>query len=149
MTTWYLLPLSVGICIVMQGVLNKQFSLSFGLSTASLLNALVFAVLAFVVFIVSQKFPLAFADFIPPKLSHYEFRFWHLVPGLCGFLIVTLTPWSIKHLGAAQVFILVIGSQILFSSLWDYLVNSITFSPLKLVGLALVAIGATLFSLFP
>ncbi len=148
MITWYLLPLSVGICIVMQGVLNKQFSLSYGLATASLLNALVFAVLAFVVFIASQKIPLAFADFIPPKLSQYEFHFWHLIPGICGFLIVTLTPWSIKYLGAAQVFILVIGSQILFSSLWDYLVNSITFSPIKLLGLALVAIGATLFSLF-
>lgn len=147
MITWYLIPISVGLCIVMQGILNKQFSLAYGLSTASLLNALVFAVIAFALFILAQKFPLAMPDFIPPKLSHYEFQFWHLVPGLCGFVIVTLTPWSIRHLGAAQVFILIISAQILFSSVWDHWVNGIPFSMAKVAGVLLVASGATLYTI--
>lgn len=147
MVIWYLIPVSVGLCIVMQGILNKQFSLAYGLATASLLNAIIFAVVAFVLFVIAQRFPLDVPDFIPPKLSHYEFRFWHLVPGLCGFVIVTLTPWSIRHIGAAQVFVLIISAQILFSSLWDYTVHSVSFSPAKLLGLALVTGGATLYSL--
>lgn len=149
MTAWYLLPLTVGICIVMQGILNKQFSLTYGLSTASVLNAVVFLVLALVLFIVNQKLPTAFPDFFEPKLSQYEFQWWHLLPGVCGFFIVALTPWSIQHLGAAPVFILIICSQILFSSLWDYMVNAVVFSPMKIAGIILVSIGAALFNLFP
>lgn len=142
-----LIPISVGLCIVMQGILNKQFSLAYGLATASLVNALIFAVVAFVLFTVAQRFPLAMPDFIPPKLSQYEFRFWHLVPGLCGFVIVTMTPWSIRHLGAAQVFILIISAQILFSSLWDHWVNGLPLSPLKALGLMFVAGGAAVYTL--
>jgi transporter family-2 protein len=147
MIIWYIIPLSVGLCIVMQGILNKQFSMAFGLASASLLNALVFAVVAFVLFTVAQRFPMAVPDFIPPKLSQYEFRFWHLVPGLCGFLIVTLTPWSIRHIGAAPVFVLIVSAQILFSSIWDTMVNGVPFSLAKAIGLAFVTGGATLYTL--
>ena len=147
MIIWYLIPVSVGLCIVMQGILNKQFSLAYGLATASLLNALVFAVVAFVAFVIAQRFPLILPDFVPPKLSHYEFRFWHLVPGLCGVVIVSLTPWCIRHLGAAQVFVLVVSAQIVFSALWDYWVHGMVFSPQKLLGLFLVTGGALLYSL--
>lgn len=147
MSIWYLVPMAVGFCIALQGILNKQFASAYGLATASLLNAFVFAVMAFGLFVVSQKFPLEFPEFLPPKLSHYEFSFWHLIPGLCGLAIVMLTPWSISHLGAAPVFVLVITAQLLLSAAWDHWVSGAIFSPLKLLGLGLVTLGAALFSL--
>ena len=120
---------------------------AYGLATASLLNAFVFAVVAFALFVISQKFPLSVPEFLPPKLSHYEFKLWHLVPGLCGLAIVTLTPWSISHLGAAPVFVLIIAAQILLSAAWDHWLHGISFSPLRVLGLGLVLGGAALFSL--
>lgn len=147
MTIWHFISISVGFCILIQGVLNRQFSVSYGLSTATFVNALVFALLAFILFVVAQKVPLSFPEFLPPKITHYEFRLWHLIPGMCGFAIVMLTPWSIHHLGAASVFVLIVSAQILFSVLWDYTFGSISFSIMKIVGLILVLAGAIIFNL--
>jgi transporter family-2 protein len=147
MVIWFLLSISIGVCIVIQGVLNKQFALAYGLATAALINAMVFAVLAFCLFLITQKWPLSFADFLPPKLSQYDWYFWHLVPGICGFLIVTLTPWAIRQLGAAQVYTLVISAQLVFSFVWDHWTAGFTFSTIRLLGLVLVAVGASLFTL--
>ncbi len=147
MTVWHFVSVSVGVCILMQGLLNKQFSIAYGLSTATFINALVFAFLAFLLFVVTQKFPLMFPEFLPPKLTHYEFRLWHLIPGVCGFAIVVLTPWGIHNLGAAPVFVLIVSAQILFSALWDYSFSSVSFSVMKIVGLFLVLAGALVFSL--
>lgn len=146
MTPWHFFSILVGLCILMQGVLNRQFSLTYGLAMATFVNALVFAVLGFGLFVVAQKFPLSFPEFLPPKLSHFEFKAWHIIPGICGFMIVVLTPWGIHHLGAAQVFILIVSSQIFFGFLWDYFVNSIQFSVVKIFGLVLVILGSIVFN---
>lgn len=146
MTVWHFISVAVGICILMQGVLNKQFSIAYGLSTATFINAFVFAALAFLLFVVAKKFPLSFPEFLPPKLTHYEFRFWHLIPGACGFVIVMLTPWGIHHLGAAPVVVLIVSAQIVFSFIWDYSVGSVSFSIMKVIGLALVLAGALIFN---
>lgn len=130
----------------MQGLLNRQFSLTYGLATASFVNAIVFALFALLLFAVAKFFPHSFQEFIPPKGS-YQLNFWHLIPGLCGFAIVVLTPWCIHYLGAAQVFILIVSSQILFSVLWDMGFNGINFSMMKFIGIGLVLVGAFLFSL--
>ena len=147
MLNLYLIPISVGFFIVIQGVLIKQFSGDFGLSTATFINAMIFALLAFVLFILTQKYPLLFPDFFPPKLSLYQFQLWHLIPGIAGFAIVTLVPVSLKHLATAHVFVLIIAAQILFSALWDYWANTLAFSPAKVMGLILVTGGAALFTL--
>lgn len=145
MTAWHFFSILVGLFILLQSVLNKQFSAVYGLSFAVFVNALVFAVLSFLVFILAQKNPLSFPEFLPPRLSHFEFKMWHLIPGICGFGIVLLTPWSIQHLGAAPVFILIISSQLILGSLWDYFVNNVYLSPIKLLGLLFVMIGSYLF----
>ncbi len=146
MTTWHFFSILVGLFILLQSVLNKQFSLSYGLSMATFVNALVFAALGFGMFVVAQKLPLSFPEFLPPRLSHYEFKLWHLLPGICGFGIVVLTPWSIHHLGAAPVFIFIVSSQILFGFLWDYFMNGVQFSTIKILGLVLVVLGSIVFN---
>lgn len=145
MNAWSLVPIIVGVCIVMQGVLNRIFSEPFGLGLAIFVNAIVFAILSFGAFWMALKFPGSVPDFAIPRLDNYEFRLWHLIPGACGFLIVALTPWAIQQMGAAPVFILIVTTQILLSSQWDQWIEGQALSPQNWAGLALVAVGAFLF----
>lgn len=69
---------------------------------------------------------------------------WYLTPGLCGFLIVLLTPESIAKLGAPTTFSIIIATQLgasLFYEVWFEKQNPNIFS---LAGISLVAAGASL-----
>lgn len=138
---WYIVPLFVGFLVVSQGVLNKIIGVQSGLSLAVLINACVFLVLAILLLILSLKLNML-PDFIKPQWQSYQFQWWHLIPGCCGFLLVLLIPWSIQHLGASLVFLLIISSQIVLSIVYDFWFNGIALSISRIFAIILVLAGA-------
>jgi uncharacterized membrane protein YdcZ (DUF606 family) len=114
---------------------------------AVLWNALILLTLAIGLFTYAWLQPSAVPESLQPKLATYQFFLWHLAPGIAGAVIVFCTPVSIRTLGAAQTYILIITAQILFSSLWDHWSQTAQFSPTRILGLLLVVIGSGLFTL--
>lgn len=143
MWIYLILPIMTGVSIVLQGGLNRASADQMGLLSAVLLNALVFLVLATTLWALARFGILS----LPEQMGAGSFRslqLWQLWPGLFGFLIVLLVPWSIMHLGAGLTFSLVIATQLIVSILWDSLRGHGLPGTGMWIGIALVLAGAIL-----
>lgn len=116
-----------------------------GLSTAVLINALVFVLAAGLLFYVSRQYEEIFTPGTAPKLEGFRFEWWYLLPGICGFALVMGIPWAIPRIGATRVFLFVVVGQMLASLVWDLLVEKKTPDFQRLVGAAM-AIGGLIIS---
>lgn len=125
--------------------MNKELSVPYGLSAATLLTAMTFGLLCGVLYVLNTKSPQTLPEFFYPKMENYRFQWWHLLPGVAGFLIVLLTPLAIHHLGAAKVSIAIVCTQILLSVAWDLWQGSLSLPPTRWWGLGLVLLGSLLF----
>jgi len=136
---FWLLPFAVGICSVMQGVLNRRMAGDWGIGWAILLNSLVVIVLAV---------GLVAFNIYPGRMSFGEMvsslKWWHFLPGFFGMAIIVFIPLSISKLGALNSFLILISSQILVSGLWDKLVEGMTLSWTRMLGASLALLGAWL-----
>lgn len=129
------LPAILGIVVVLQAGLNKKISAQWGIASAVLLNALVFLIIAAVVFIFSNA---------KSQIDVKSFSWWYLVPGILGCVLVFGGPLAIAKWGAVHTFILIISAQLLASLIWDSQVEGLATSPLRIAGIALAWLGAVL-----
>lgn len=130
-------PAILGFVVVLQAGLNKKIAAQWGLSTAVLLNAVVFAILAFAVYALGLWKTEA-------AVSTRSFSWWYLIPGALGCVLVFGGPWAITKWGALHTFILVISAQLLASLLWDMYVEDIPVTTLRLAGVGITWVGALL-----
>ncbi|RZA05934.1 MAG: hypothetical protein EOP11_11580 [Proteobacteria bacterium] len=141
------LPLFVGTCSVIQNALNKQISNRISLPLSLLVNNLLVLLLSVALFFTLRLWP---DDALPAmfrtRAGIQDFSLKFLVPGLCGFLLITLAPYAIEKAGATRVFIGIIVAQIVVSILWDFVAEAIPLSPTRLAGAALGLAGAWLAS---
>lgn len=145
MNSWLFAPIFVGMLIVGQSILNENIGHQYGLSIALFINAAVFLILAGILLCLSGKFHFSanwFPDFINPKWANYQFQWWHLLPGIGGFFLVLLIPWSILNLSPGTVFLLLVSSQIVFSILWDFVFNHTPITSTKILSIICVIAGA-------
>lgn len=143
MNSWILLPIFLGLCVVLQGVLNRDIGETWGLGSAVLLNAFIFFICALIIFIWGKWAP----DSLPSYLRYIENReikWWYVLPGICGFFLVLGLPWSMKNIGAPRSFILLITVQIVCSVLVDRFVYQGAFNMLKFAGALLAIAGSVL-----
>ena len=145
MNSWVsFLPAILGVVVVLQAGLNKKISAQWGISTAVFLNAVVFLVIAAVFYFLT----LTRADLFPanfkPNFDLKTFSWWYLVPGALGCLLVFGGPLAIMRWGAVHTFILIISAQLLASLIWDYQVEGLPVSPMRIAGISLAWIGAVL-----
>lgn len=138
---YLLFSLFLGTVAVLQGGLNRQITRVWGLAGAVALNGVVVAALtlgfAFVCFRYSHLFPQATA----PRVSWSTLRWWFVVPGLCGFALITGIPLVISQRGALAVFLGIVVGQMITSLLWDLLVESQSLDVKRLIGASLALIG--------
>lgn len=141
------LPLLVGTFSVVQNALNKQISPRISLPLSLLVNNAFVLFLSVAFFFALRTVP----DETLPAMFRTrngitDFSLKFLVPGLCGFLLITLAPFAIERAGATRVFIGIVVAQIAVSMLWDAFAESIPVSPTRLAGAALAMAGAWLAS---
>lgn len=138
MNSWVsFLPAILGIVVVLQAGLNKKISSQWGVSGAVLLNALVFLVIAGVVY--ALRLPN-----LKGEVELKSFNWWYLVPGALGCILVFGGPMAIARWGAVHTFILIISAQLLASLVWDTQVEGMPVSTMRIAGIALAWIGAVL-----
>ena len=145
MNTWVsFLPAILGFAVVLQAGLNRKISAQWGITTTALLNAIVFAVIAAVFYFLSSSRGDLFPSNMKPSFDLKTFSWWYLVPGALGCVIVFGGPMAIARWGAVHTFILIISAQLLASLLWDYSVEGLPVSPMRIAGISLAWIGAVL-----
>lgn len=145
MNSYIILPMLIGLAGVAQGILNRQVSASWGLTWAVGLNAVLFIVYSAVLLVVMQFAPQVLPEYLRVStFSMEKFKWWFVLPGLCGFLLVLGIPWSIQMMGPSKTFILFIVAQIVFSLLAEKFFFDSSVPILKIAGAFLAIAGAAL-----
>lgn len=126
----FTLPLFLGALIVLQAGINRTEAGRIGFSSAILMNASVMLVVALGYFFASKS-----------NLPANEIRWWFLLPGIFGFLIVLGGAFSVSRWGAQHTFILIVSAQLVMSIVWDYYVQKIPPTGAKLFGILLIWAG--------
>lgn len=144
-----LLPVIAGFAIVLQSGLNRMVASRLGLATSLLINGIVVLILSILLYLWGTRSETAngFAGglfqvkggiqsaLIEPRL---------LISGICGFVIITSIPWSIMRMGAVSSIVIVVASQIAGSLIWDWSMEGLPPSSMKLAGAGLCLLGAWL-----
>jgi uncharacterized membrane protein YdcZ (DUF606 family) len=141
-----LLTVYLGLASVIQGGVNRKIALNWGYPETTFLNALVLTVASGAVFLLAKS--LGWGSGLREREHIFQgFNIWYVAPGLLGFSLVILVPYVIEKIGAMNLFVALIGSQLLASATWDYFMEGIGVSPARLFGAALAFIGATIAAL--
>lgn len=148
---FYAIPVILGLGVVIQGLLNRRIGAAIGLSTAVLINAIVFFLLSAAVIGASYIKPEIFPSMLrPPATTLREASlggpsYWlYWIPGFFGFLLVLGVPFSIQQLGPSKTFIVLIVAQVFFSLLAEWLFFDANLNYLKLFGAMLAVAGAAI-----
>lgn len=136
-----LLPGFLGVAAVLQGGLNRQIMGAWGLGQAALLNTLVLLAAVGVLLLVVKLRPSALPELFQGRGGIGDLRWWWLLPGLCGFALVTCIPFAIPRLGAFPVFLGILAGQLIASLAWDAVMEGRPLSLSRLGG-ALLAVAA-------
>lgn len=144
MVTALLISFAMGIASVLQGGMNRQVGQQWGLAAAALFNTLVFLVAATALYLFVRTYPLCVPEFLRDRGSPGRFAWWFVLPGLFGFLVVVGIPFAIKQIGALQVFLGLIGAQLIASMVWDIVVEQIPISVMRCAGAAMAWVGVLL-----
>lgn len=142
------LTILIGLATVAQGGLNKSIGSAVDLNLAVLLNSALVLVISGSFYFIARLIPEHVSPiFVPQPVDAQKVAplIWKIIlPGLCGFCIVIGIPWAMTKLGALKVFLFMIGSQLIFSSLWDYVVEGIPFTTRRILGAAITLVGAAI-----
>ena len=140
-------PLLCGLAVVAQGGLNRRLAGQWGLVGTTLVNTLVVLVVALGLYALTRTAP----ELLPQGFAGAGnaagmrgFSMWHLLPGLCGFLIVMGMPMAIGRMGAVQSVLLLIAAQLIASLIWDALVEGRPATLARVVGSAIAFAGAAI-----
>lgn len=136
-----LLPGLLGLAAVLQAGLNRQIMGSWGLAQAALLNTLVLLAAVGLLLLVAKLRPGALPDLFQARGGWGEARWWWLLPGLCGFALVTCIPFAIPKLGAFPVFLGILAGQLIASLAWDAAMEGRPLTVSRVCG-ALLAVAA-------
>jgi bacterial/archaeal transporter family-2 protein len=137
-----LLSIMAGCFAVVQAGMNKVISQSWGFSSALLLNGIVFLLFNFLMFLAVWLQPKVFSSDYLLQGRLTDFRLWWIVPGICGFLLVTGLAISLSKIGALQTFVICIAAQILCGVLWDMMIEGKTLTLMRVVGAVITLVGA-------
>jgi uncharacterized membrane protein YdcZ (DUF606 family) len=144
MSPWTLVPVMLGAVAVLQGMLNRELAQSIGLGRAAAINGVVVATALVSVYVAVRAHPERFPDLFLPRPG--ALPWWIALPGLCGGVVVLVTPWAIARLGAAPVFIGVVAGQVGFSLALDAWALGTPVSWSRLLGAMLTMAGVVLAS---
>ncbi|MFP2962350.1 DMT family transporter [Myxococcus sp. 1LA] len=139
-----LVPMLCGLAVVAQAGLNRRFAGQWGLMSAVLVNMVVATVATFGVYLAVRMVPGLW-----PEAAAGQGRFggltpWHLIPGLCGVIIVLGMPWAMSRLGAVQSALLLMAAQLITSLVWDAMVEGRPATFPRVLGSGMAFLGAAI-----
>lgn len=141
-----IVPVLVGAATVIQGGLNAIVSERWGLAATVLFNNAVIVLLSVGLWGAVYLAPSAFPDFFTDRGAWSAFRWWWLIPAVCGLIIVGGIPWAMAKLGALPVLVGIVAAQMIGGLIWDAVVAGEPVSWMRVAGAALAVGGVTLAS---
>ena len=128
-----------GMAVALQPSINARLAQRIGAYESSMISFAVGTIAMLAVVLVSGKGSLR---------GVMATEWWELTGGVLGAFFVTLTIISVPRLGTAAVMAAVITGQLMTGALLDHLgafgLRQLPFSPLRLLGMVLLAAGAAL-----
>jgi len=137
----------IGLITVLQSGLHKNMLMGNGLLSVVALNAVIAFVISMLLFFAHKYSLIALPESFSGQGSFQFKKWWYIVPGICGFIIVIGFPLAISYMGAAQVFIIAVAGQCVGSLLWDILIEQNSPTLVKGLGVLLTLVGAFLTTL--
>ena len=139
---FYLLPILAGVALTLQSGINYQLR-------AAINHPFMAAFISFLVGTVALILILLIARQPAPPLAIYSSINWYkFTGGLLGVFVVTVTLLSVKEIGVANMFVLIIAGQLVTAVCMDHFgVMGLNVSPVtlkKLAGIACLITGAWL-----
>ena len=139
---FYLLPILAGVAITLQSGINYQLR-------AAISHPIMAAFISFLVGTAALAIILALSKQPSPATDVYQGISWYkYTGGLFGVFVVTVTLLSVKEIGVANMFVLIIAGQLITAVCMDHFgVLGLTLSPVtlkKMAGIGLVVAGAWL-----
>lgn len=131
----YIIPLAVGAAGIIQGGLNKTMSQNMGLTMALFIGNTLVVLYSIFLYFLAAKSPESVSELFKIKASSIGFKWWYIIPSLCGFLIITGIPFGISKIGAVKVTVLIVAGQMLTSIFWDIIVEKIPLNTMKGLGI--------------
>jgi bacterial/archaeal transporter family-2 protein len=134
------LAVVLGIVAVIQAAINRQIALRWGLAPAAALNTGIATVVAAI--FLGLAVTIGTASFvIQPSLRLADFRWYWVLPGVFGFLLVAGIPWAVHQVGALRVFVGLVAAQMVTSLALDHFAEGIPMTTTRGAG-ALLAIAS-------
>ena len=130
----YIIPLAVGAAGIIQGGLNKNMSQNMGLTMALFIGNSLVVIYSILLYFLAAKSPESVSELFKLKATATGFKWWYVIPSVCGFIIITGIPFGISKIGAVKVAVLIIAGQMITSLCWDFFVEKIPFSTTKGLG---------------
>ena len=138
----YLVTIMLGFAAVLQAGLNRKIAVLWGMPGTAVLNSLIFIFFSLAVFLLTKIYQGNVSGILADRGSFKSFSWWFLIPGILGFALVFCVPIVIERIGAVALFVGLISSQLVASFLWDYYMESIPITAVRVCGAVLAAAGA-------
>ena len=136
-----------GACGVLQAGMNRIIAGHLGFTASLFLNGCVFLLLGLLFLLLVWWKPTIVSESFHLKWVFEEAKWWWILPGILGFVLVLGLAFSVSRIGAAQTFVISIAAQIVISIVWDMLSDSGgQISWHRIVGACLAVAGAFLSS---
>lgn len=144
-----IMSILVGIAVVLQGGMNKQISMSWGVSGVTMYNSLIVLLVSIVLFaLINYTKVVDLPGYLKPSMGFSEgFKWWSIIPGFFGCLIVFGIPYSIIKIGALSTMTILICTQVLASVLWDVYIEKLPMNTYRIIGSVLTFVGAIIISI--
>lgn len=127
---------------VWQAGMNKVVADSLGFTFSLLFNGCFFLLFNLLFFMIVYVKPQAFSSEFAIKFALNEFKWWWVVPGLMGFILVMGLAVSVGRIGAVKTIVISIAAQIIASILWDVFQGGQPIHNLRLIGAGITLLGA-------
>ncbi|MCF8059353.1 MAG: DMT family transporter [Bacteriovoracaceae bacterium] len=144
----FLIPIAVGVSGILQGGFNRNMSAPLGLAHSLLIGNVLVLIYSIVFYFGVLKYPEAFPDFFRARAPLSSFKWWYIIPSICGFIIISGIPFGISKIGAVKVTVLIVVAQMITSIIWDITVDKVPVNTMKALGLffSIIAVACTLYS---
>ncbi len=139
---FYLLPVLAGVAMTIQSGINSQLRVAINHPFMAAFVSFFVGTIALIFILLFSKQPL------PPMEAYTGINWYKFSGGLFGVLVVTVTLLSVKEIGVANMFVLVIAGQLITAVCMDHFgVLGLNVSPItlqKLAGIIFLVAGAWL-----
>ncbi len=132
---------------VWQAGMNKVVADSLGFTASLLFNGVFFLLFNLIFFVFVYLKPKMVAQEFVIQWALSDFRWWWVVPGLMGFILVMGLAVSVGRIGAVQTIVISIAAQIFASIAWDIAQGDHEINKLRLAGAFVTLVGAVLATL--